>query len=51
LSATIAAIVLVGIFAAGLGLAVSLAVGPLDLSHIGLSEIPSGVIRSGVSAR
>jgi hypothetical protein len=42
----LAAIVLVVIFAAGLGLAASLAVSPLDLGHIGLSDI-----RSGVSAR
>jgi hypothetical protein len=39
----IAAIVLVMIFAAGLGLALSLALSPLDLGHLGLSDIPSGV--------
>jgi hypothetical protein len=38
----IAAIVLVTIFATGLGLALSLAVSPLDLSHILLSDIGSG---------
>lgn len=37
----IAAIVLVMIFAAGLGVALSLAVSPLDLGHLGLSDMPS----------
>lgn len=37
----IAAIVLVMIFAAGLGVALSLAVGPLDLGRLGLSDVPS----------
>lgn len=37
----IAAIVLVMIFAVGLGVALSLAVSPLDLGHLGLSDIPS----------
>ena len=37
-----AAIVLVTMFAAGLGLALSLAVSPLDLGHNGLSDIGSG---------
>jgi hypothetical protein len=37
----VAAIVLVTIFATGLGLALSLAVSPLDLGHIGLSHIGS----------
>jgi hypothetical protein len=39
----IAAIVLVMMFAAGLGVALCLAVSPLDLGHLGLSDIPSGV--------
>jgi hypothetical protein len=38
-----AAIVLVMIFAAGLGLALCIAFSPLDLGHLGLSDIPSGV--------
>jgi hypothetical protein len=39
----IAAIVLVLIFAAGLGLALCIAVSPLDLGRLGLSENPSQV--------
>lgn len=37
----IAAIVLVMIFAAGLGVALSLAVSPLALGHLGLIDMPS----------
>jgi hypothetical protein len=37
-----AAIVLIMIFATGLGLAVALTVSPLDLGHIGPRQIPSG---------
>jgi hypothetical protein len=39
----IAAIVLVMLFAAGLGLALSLAVSPLALGHIGLGDMRFGV--------
>jgi hypothetical protein len=38
----IATIVLVSIFAARLGLALCIAINPLDLGHLGLSDIPSG---------
>jgi hypothetical protein len=38
----IAAIVLVSIFAAGLALALSLALSPPDPGHLGLSDIPTG---------
>ena len=41
----IAAIVLVMMFAAGLGVALCLAVSPLDLGHRGLSDMPGAWTR------
>lgn len=37
-----AAIVLITIFAAGLGLALCIAISPPDLGHLGLSDTPTG---------